>query len=83
MRYFSPWLTQLSCQIDSRFESLNSRKLISLSDHCKHEWYFQDFPERELESLQNTYGNFFNIQACTNRETNRALRIRTQFEACI
>ncbi|XP_046841831.1 zinc finger MYM-type protein 1-like [Xenia sp. Carnegie-2017] len=50
-------------QIDSRFESLNSRAFVSLLDHSKHELYSRNFPERELQSLQDSYGTFFNLQA--------------------
>ncbi|XP_046847816.1 zinc finger MYM-type protein 1-like [Xenia sp. Carnegie-2017] len=50
-------------QIDSRFESLNSRAFVSLLDYSKHELYSRNFPERELQSLQDSYGTFFNLQA--------------------
>ncbi|XP_046862771.1 zinc finger MYM-type protein 1-like [Xenia sp. Carnegie-2017] len=50
-------------QIDSRFESLNSRAFVSLLEHSKHEVYSRNFPERELQSLQDSYGTFFNLQA--------------------
>lgn len=38
-------------QIDSRFESLTSRKFVSLLDHSKHQLYCENFPEQELQSL--------------------------------
>jgi hypothetical protein len=56
-------------QIDIRFESLNSRKFVSLLDHSKHELYSRNFPEEELNSLQATYGSFFNIQALKSELT--------------
>ena len=50
-------------QIDSRFQSLQQRKFVSLLDHCKYEAYCQNFPEGDLESLQSIYGKFFDIHA--------------------
>ncbi len=56
-------------QIHIRFETLNSRKFVSLLDHSKHELYCRNFPEEELNSLQATYGSFFNIQALKSELT--------------
>ena len=56
-------------QIDSRFQSLQQRKFVSLLDHCKNEAYCQNFPEGDLESLESIYGKFFDIHVLKNELT--------------